>query len=108
MDRRCLKAESALHEAVGQAQVIDAVRSIIGPLRERVNGSLSTYVSGTSIVFLSYDKHTLRCIDKLTETPMVVGSDPQLSSQHHPPYIRLAFACIGLAQSPFDRRRVFE
>lgn len=35
-DRRCLKAESALHETVGQAQVIDAVRSIVGPLREQV------------------------------------------------------------------------
>lgn len=42
LDRRCASAESALHGAVSHGQVIDAIRSVIGPFREQVETRLST------------------------------------------------------------------
>lgn len=41
LDRRCASAESALHGAVSHGQVIDAIRSVIGPLREQLETRLT-------------------------------------------------------------------
>lgn len=48
LDRRCASAESALHGAVSHGQVIDAIRSIMGPFREQLNTRLSTLENDTA------------------------------------------------------------
>lgn len=42
LDRRCASADSALHGAVSHGQVIDSIRSIMGPFREQVETRLSS------------------------------------------------------------------
>lgn len=48
LDRRCASAESSLYGAVSHGQVIDAIRSIIGPFREQVETRLLTLENDTS------------------------------------------------------------
>ena len=48
LDGRCASAESTLHGAVSHGQVIDAVRSVIWPLREQLETRLSALENDTS------------------------------------------------------------
>ena len=48
LDRRCASAESALHGAATHGQVIDTIRSVLGPFREQMETRLATLENVTS------------------------------------------------------------